>query len=490
MSFSSSTFPFFFLIVWILYRCLKHRPQNVLLLIASYVFYGCWNWRFLALLFISTIANYYIAIAIERCGDKRPKTKWALLMSGVGMGFCLLGFFKYFNFFAESFTNVCAPFGLHPGFVTLNILLPVGISFFTFQTVAYITDVYREKIKATRNFLDFSLFVAYFPHITSGPIARAEQLMPQIANPRSINRAMVYSAVQLILVGYFKKVFIADGVTPLVDDCFSKPDQFGGVTLFLGTVLFMFQAYGDFSGYTDIARGVSRLFGIDLMINFRQPYLASNPSDFWQRWHISLSSWFGDYVYNPLYRILMKRKGYINRTMSRKNYVFLWMYVSLMVTMMLCGLWHGASMTFVAWGLLQGVLLCIHGSMRANRIFHVNNPSKMWNTCFWTAGVVTTFFLLSLVRVFFRAETCSDACTYFYYIAQGGTTGLETVGFYVCFYGFWLFLIDILCYWQDSEVPFTDRIWMPVRSIGYACMLFLVFYIGESDVKPFIYMGF
>lgn len=490
MSFTSFTFPVFFLVVWAIYLCLKHRPQNAFLLAASYAFYGWFDWRFLVLLLTTTTLNYLLARGMEGCGEQRPRAKKALIVAALIVNLGVLGFFKYFNFFAASLEQSVAPLGLKADFITLNVLLPFGLSFFTFQATAYAIDVYRGKIAAVKNFLDFSLFIAYFPHIASGPIARAAQLMPQIVKPRSIDRAMINSAAQLILMGYFKKVFIADGVAPIVEECLKTPDQFGGVTLFVATFLFSFQVYGDFSGYTDIARGVSRLFGIELMLNFRQPFLSKNVADFWNRWHISLSSWFGDYVYNPLYKKLMSRKGYVNRTMSRKNYVFLWMYVSLMITMALCGLWHGASMNFVVFGTIQGALMCIHASIRANRIFFRQNPSTLWKISFGGVSMLLTFSCLSLARIFFRSETCADACGYFYHIAQGGTAGIETVGLYVVFYGFWLFLIDVLCYWQDSEVPFTARWWSPVRGMAYGVLLFLLVFIGENDIKPFIYFQF
>jgi D-alanyl-lipoteichoic acid acyltransferase DltB (MBOAT superfamily) len=281
-------------------------------------------------------------------------------------------------------------------------------------------------------------------------------------------------------MGYFKKVFIADGVAPIVNECFTTPDKFGGVTLFFAAVLFMIQIYGDFSGYTDIARGVARMFGINVMLNFRQPYLSANVTEFWQRWHISLNGWLRDYVYFP----------FLDFATSRSRYVVIWLYVSLLVTMFLSGLWHGAAMHFVVWGILMGVLLCAHAFMRQKKIFQFKNSSKEWKICFWFLSIVFTFTCLTLVEVFFRASSCSSALHYLYLITRGGHAGFSDVWLYVKVYGTCILLLDILCYYQDSEVPFTEKWWAPVRGFGYACMLFLIVFIGENDVQPFIYFQF
>jgi D-alanyl-lipoteichoic acid acyltransferase DltB (MBOAT superfamily) len=281
-------------------------------------------------------------------------------------------------------------------------------------------------------------------------------------------------------MGYFKKVFIADGVAPIVNECFTTPDKFGGVTLFFGAVLFMIQIYGDFSGYTDIARGVARMFGINVMLNFRQPYLSANVTEYWQRWHISLSSWLQEYVYFPLMYTLI----------GRSKFRLPWIYVSLMITMLLSGLWHGASMHFVIWGGLMGILLCIHAFMRQKKILNFKKASKEWKIFFWLVSIVFTFTCLTLAEVFFRAPSCSAACHYLYLILRGGHTGFSDVWLYVKVYGGCVLLLDVLCYYQNSEVPFTEKWWAPIRGFGYACMLFLLIFIGENDVQPFIYFQF
>lgn len=486
MLFNSFVFPVFFLIVWALYLCLKHKPQNILLLVASYVFYGWWDWRFLGLLLVSTLTDYFIAKSMGKCGENRQGTKKTLLLVSLVTNLGILGFFKYFNFFADSFQRVVAPLGLQPDFVTLNILLPVGISFYTFQTMAYTIDVYRGKDNVCKNFWDFALYVAYFPGLVAGPIERSQNLIPQIKNKRIVTRALVYSACQLILMGYFKKVFIADGVAPIVNECFDTPDRFGGLTLLLGAYLFAIQIYGDFAGYTDIARGVSRLFGIEMMLNFRQPYLATSITDFWRRWHISLSQWLRDYLYIPLGG---NRKGKV-RT-----------YVNNMITMLLGGLWHGAALSFVVWGGLHGLYLGVHkwwlGDRKAaewapwdpQRSSIVGTPFLL-DMCKWLTNVFVTFNFVCLAWIFFRAPGCMAALHYIGRILQTGRGGIENVLVYVIFYGTCMLIVDLLCYTQKSEVPFTEK-WNPIlRGFGYACILFLLIFIGENEVQPFIYFQF
>jgi D-alanyl-lipoteichoic acid acyltransferase DltB (MBOAT superfamily) len=452
-----------------------------MLLVASYVFYGWWDWRFLSLLFISTITDFIIAKSMSKCGENRKGTKTALLITSLAINLGILGFFKYFNFFAQSFERVVAPLGLHPDFVTLNILLPVGISFYTFQTMAYTIDVYRGNDNPCKNFWDFALYVAFFPSLVAGPIDRSTNLIPQIQKSRSITWAMIYSACQLILMGYFKKVFIADGVAPIVNECFTTPDKFGGITLLLGAYLFIIQIYGDFSGYTDIARGVARMFGIELMLNFRQPFFSKTTTEFWQRWHISLSSWFREYLYYPMMYWMM----------DRSRYRMPCLFISLMITMLICGLWHGAAAKFIIFGGLQGLFLCIDALLLQSRWWkkHISN--------FFTVlrletivGIIITVTLFSLSSVFFRASSCTAATHYLMHIFHGGHAGFAAVWLYVWFYGLCVLILDYLCAVQGSEVPFTDKIWAPIRGFGYACMLFLLVFIGENDVQPFIYFQF
>ncbi len=384
MVFNSLVFLVFFVVVYSLYRLLPHRGQNILLLVASYFFYGWWDWRFLSLIFVSTLIDYWAGLAIERAGDSAARRKfplWISLVTNLG----ILGFFKYFNFFADNLGVLLQGLGISAAARHLDIILPVGISFYTFQTMSYTLDIYRRQMRATRSFLDFATFVAFFPQLVAGPIERASRLLPQIEAPRILTRAGLESGLWLAAWGLFKKCVVADNLAVLVDSAFGAPATTGPIAL-LALYAFAFQIYCDFSGYSDIARGLARLMGIELMVNFDNPYFALNPKDFWARWHISLSSWLRDYLYIPLGG---NRKG------RRRT------YINLALTMLLGGLWHGAAWTFVAWGAFHGLLLVIyHGwtEIRAARDAAASGRF-VWLRRVWM------FHLVCLGWLFFRAET-------------------------------------------------------------------------------------
>ena len=345
MWFNSWEFLYFLPIVLIIYYILTHKAQNIWLLIASYFFYGWWDWRFLILLFISTAANYFAALFIYNNTDT-SKRKYALYF-GIIVSLGLLGIFKYFNFFVDSFVAMGSSLNINLDTPVMRLIPPVGISFYTFQTISYTIDVYRDLQKPTTNFLDFALFVCFFPQLVAGPIERASSLLPQIQKNRKVNLEMVRSGVLLISIGFFKKIAIADTAATGIEQIFSDPSKLSTWTLWKGLYLFSLQVYCDFSGYSNIARGVGKLFGIELMENFQAPYLSKNITEFWRRWHISFSFWLRDYIFTPLsiYFRDLKIKGII---------------ISIIITFVLCGLWHGAKWTFVAWGLLNGVYLAVH----------------------------------------------------------------------------------------------------------------------------------
>jgi D-alanyl-lipoteichoic acid acyltransferase DltB (MBOAT superfamily) len=340
MLFNSLHFIWFFAAVYLLYRLLPHRGQNVLLLAASYYFYAAWDWRFLGLLLASTIVDYACGRLLGRTDD--PRARRTLLVLSLGFNLSLLGFFKYFNFFADNLHTLFGAIGWQVDFVTLRVLLPVGISFYTFATMSYVVDVYRREIPPTTHPLEFAVFVAYFPHLVAGPILRASLLLPQIHKPRTISDAQVADGAWLIAWGYFQKVFVADNVAGLASAVFDGGTPTAGVNVLVGVYAFAFQIYGDFAGYSNIARGTSKLMGIELVENFRFPYLVRTPQEFWRHWHISLSTWLRDYLYIPL----GGSRGSEGRT--RRN---------LLITMILGGLWHGAAWTFVIWGTFHGLLL-------------------------------------------------------------------------------------------------------------------------------------
>ncbi len=344
MLFNSVSFVFFALAVYSIYSILKHRPQNTFLLAASYFFYGCWDWRFLALIFITTLTDFLCSGKIYAAGGGTRKAKRFVFLS-VFVNLGILGFFKYFNFFEDSAIHLLSLLGMEANGVTLKIILPVGISFYTFQSLSYTIDVYRGKLKPTHNFFDYALYVSFFPQLVAGPIERATHLLPQVENPRTVTYDNVREGAWLILLGYFKKVVIADNFANIATAVFNNPGDHHGLAVLIGVYAFAFQIYGDFSGYSDIARGIAKLMGFDLMLNFRMPYFATNPQDFWRRWHISLSTWLRDYLYVPL----GGSKGGTFKT-----------YRNLLLTMLLGGLWHGAAWNFVLWGAYQGLLLVAH----------------------------------------------------------------------------------------------------------------------------------
>lgn len=342
MVFTSLDFVIFFVVVYAAYRVLPHRAQNWLLLTASYYFYGSWDWRFLSLLVGSTVVDFLVARYLGRENDPVRRRRALVLSLVFNLG--MLGFFKYFEFFEDSLVRLGRTIGWEFDPFTLDILLPIGISFYTFMTISYVIDVYRREITPTRHLLDFAVFVAYFPHLVAGPILRASLLLPQIEQPRTITREQIASGLWLIGWGCFQKMFVADNLAPLVDTVFGPSATPTGADVLVATWAFAFQIYGDFAGYSNIARGTSRLMGIELNVNFLFPYFVVSPQEFWRNWHISLSTWLRDYLYIPL-------GG--NRDGAWKT------YRNLMITMALGGLWHGAAWTFVIWGLYQGVILVI-----------------------------------------------------------------------------------------------------------------------------------
>jgi D-alanyl-lipoteichoic acid acyltransferase DltB (MBOAT superfamily) len=348
--FNSLQFLWFFAAVYALYRAAAllpaaraHRAQNWLLLVASYYFYAAWDYRFLALLAASTLVDYTCGLALGRIRD-RGRRRTVLWLS-IAFNLTLLGFFKYFNFFADNLHALFAALGWQLDFVTVRILLPIGISFYTFVTMSYVIDVYRGEIAPARNLVDFAVFVAYFPHLVAGPILRATALLPQIAGMRRITPAQMREGAWLIAWGFFQKIFVADNLGGLASQVFAPTTHPTGINVLLGTYAFAFQIYGDFAGYSNIARGTSKWMGIELIENFRFPYLVLTPQAFWRHWHISLSTWLRDYLYIPLGG---SRGG---AWQTRRN---------LLVTMLLGGLWHGAAWTFVLWGLYQGILLILY----------------------------------------------------------------------------------------------------------------------------------
>jgi D-alanyl-lipoteichoic acid acyltransferase DltB (MBOAT superfamily) len=391
--FNSIEFLLFLPIVFVLYWFVFNtnlKAQNSLILVSSYVFYGWWDFRFLSLIFLSTIVDYIIGLNIIK-QDSNKKQKF-LLWCSVLFNLSVLGFFKYYNFFVDSWIDLFSSIGYEIKSVrSLNIILPVGISFYTFQTMSYTIDIYRKKLEPTKDFISFASFVSFFPQLVAGPIERASNLLPQILKKRSFKYEQGIQGFRLIIWGMFKKVVIADSLAPIVDGTFNNYQDFGGGTLWMGAIYFGFQIYCDFSGYSDIAIGTSKLFGFELMSNFKFPYFSRNIGEFWRRWHISLSSWFRDYLYIPLGG---SKQGKIK---SIRN-IFIIFLVS--------GFWHGANWTFIVWGVYHSILFLPSFLFNTNRNYtsSIIGENSFLPTIKEFLQVGITFLLVSIGWVFFRSE--------------------------------------------------------------------------------------
>ncbi len=387
--------PIVFLIYWVLLKK-KVRAQNVLLMLASYVFYGWWEWKFLSLIIFSTIVDYFVGVGLGKSENERHRK--LLLWTSICINLGFLGVFKYYNFFIENFTNAFSFFGQPINANSLNIILPVGISFYTFQTLSYSIDCYKRKLKPTTDFVAFSAYVSFFPQLVAGPIERATNLLPQFSKERNFSYAQSVDGLRQILWGLFMKVVIADNCAELANKIFNNSDSYSGSTLVLGALFFTFQIYGDFAGYSNIAIGTARLFGFDLMKNFAFPYFSRDIAEFWRRWHISLSTWFRDYLYIPL----GGSKGGMGMKIRNTFIIFI-----------VSGFWHGANWTFIIWGALNAVyfLPLLLTNNNRNHLEIVASSSKL-PSLKEGMQMLLTFGLTVIAWVFFRAENLSHAMHY------------------------------------------------------------------------------
>jgi len=387
--------PLVFILYWFLFKG-KLRAQNLLIVVASYVFYGWWDWRFLSLIIFSTLIDYFIGRFLDK--EERVGYRKLLLWSSIFVNLGFLGFFKYYNFFVDSFVNAFSLFGYQFGSSSLNVLLPVGISFYTFQTLSYTIDVYKKNLKPTKDFISFVAFVSFFPQLVAGPIERATNLLPQFHKQRIFDYNRASDGMRQILWGLFKKIVIADNCAIFANEIFNNYEDYSGSTLLLGSVFFAFQIYGDFSGYSDIAIGTSRLFGFDLKQNFAYPYFSRDIAEFWRRWHMSLSTWFRDYLYIPL-------GGSRGRFWSKIRNIFIIFIVS--------GLWHGANWTFVFWGFLNACYFMPLMLLDRNRR-HTNTiaEGRLFPSINEFIGISFTFFITCIAWIFFRADNISMAFGY------------------------------------------------------------------------------
>jgi alginate O-acetyltransferase complex protein AlgI len=478
MTFLSWSFVVFFIIVLACYFVLgsRWRWQNVLLLVASYVFYAFWDWRFLGLLLSLTAVNFAAGWAIgkQTRTDEQWNNKGLWLGLAIAFDLLVLAAFKYFNFFDENLVTLFSQFGVHLNPINLKLVLPLGISFYTFMSVTYPFDIYRGKMSATRSFRDFALFVAFFPTVVSGPVERAAHILPQFQSRRSITGATASEGLWLIAWGFFQKLVIADNAGIIVDKLFANPGHFQGLDIVIGVLAYAVQILADFGGYTDIARGVARLMGFELLLNFNVPYFAINPSDFWSRWHISLSQWFRDYLYISLGG---NRKGKWRTSLN------------LIITMALVGLWHGAAWNFVIWGAWHGIMLAGY------RLFGKAGQStdrtlRGWLSALSVVSRTGLMFVLVIAGWAAFRSTSFQQLTYIYTHVSFGYSPATLISLWTLFY-YSLPLIVVQIIQVRRSSPIVVKGLKPI-SLGliYGAIFIGIVVFSPREISRFIYQGF
>ena len=482
MYFNSLTYAIFLPIVFCLYWFVFGRNlkwQNLFVLVASYVFYGWWDWRFLLLIALTSFCSFWSGILIDKYRDDKKKAN-LINAANIILNLGILGLFKYYNFFAASFANLFL--GGHSDKLLMHLILPVGISFYTFQALSYTIDVHRGKIEPTRDIVRFFAYVSFFPQLVAGPIERASNLLPQFARKRVFDPAQATDGLRLILWGLFKKVVVADQCARYVDQVFSQQASLPGGTLILGVVLFTFQIYGDFSGYSDIAIGTSKLFGIKLMTNFRTPYFSRNIKEFWQRWHISLTTWLRDYVYFPLGGSRCSKAKAI-----RNNYI----------VFILCGLWHGASWTYIAWGIYFGTLAGIsilYG--KGHNYKDTVAQGKLFPSLKEVGLILWMNILNCLGSVFFRSGNIGDAWRYFLgffnWKGQFSGSGVMTPSQMTAIFAGSLVMFGIEWLNREKEHGLVmDGVKSrPLRWAIYLVLMISVLLFFDDGTSPFVYFQF
>jgi len=482
MLFTSIDFALFLPIVFVLYWFVTNKNvklQNVLIVVSSYIFYGWWDWRFLSLLVCSTLVDFFVGLSLSK--QKNHSKRKILLGISIIVNLGFLGFFKYNNFFLDNFITAFSFFGSDIKVNTLNIILPVGISFYTFQTMSYIIDVYKRKLKPTKDFIAFSAFISFFPQLVAGPIERATHLLPQFYTKRRFDYSKAVDGMRQILWGLFKKIIIADNSAEFANLLFNNSSDYSGSTLALGALFFTFQIYGDFSGYSDIAIGTSRLFGFDLMRNFNFPYFSRDIAEFWRRWHISLSTWFRDYLYIPL------GGSHGNKWMNVRN---------TFIVFILSGFWHGANWTFIVWGALNAIFFLPLLLAKKNR----NNmdtvaQGKLAPSIKEFVSMLSTFSMIVFAWIFFRATSIEHAISY---ISEIFSPSLFTFpkfdGMYDALTTLIFIAVFMLIEWQGREEQYAiahlGAKWKrPLRYAMYYALLLAIFWFSGT-VQQFVYFRF
>lgn len=499
MLFSSIDFAIFFIVVFLLYWFVFNRNlkiQNIFLLASSYIFYGWWDWRFLFLLFFISITNYLIALGIHKKIQKQHRKLF--FIAGLVLNIVTLIFFKYFNFFIDGFVDLISLFGFNVNLLTIKIILPIGISFYIFLSLSYIIDVYQHKLAPVRNLIDALLTFSFFPIILAGPIQRPIGLLPQIYNKRIFIYSRATDGLRQILWGVFMKIVIADNCLVTVNTVFANSATYSGSTLILGIFLFSIQIYADFAGYSNIAIGIGKLLGFNIVRNFAYPYFARDIREFWKRWNISLTTWFRDYVFLPIaYSVSRKIKS--NRFYLVKTEFFIYV-IGITVTWMLTGLWHGANYTFIIWGLIHGFFLIInHATAKPRRRLLKRLDIRNDNIILIIVDSLTTFIIIMFSWIFFRADNVEHA---FSYISKIFSSSIFTIPLFLSmgemakiFITILLIAFFFIVEWigRDEEYGIAKfgATWKkPFRWIAYVFLIFLIGIYMQTEESPFIYFQF
>ncbi len=479
MSFISLSFLLFLPTVFILYWILARRMswQNLLIVVASYIFYGWWDWRFLLLIFLTSFSSFVSGLMIDK--DERQKYRKGVAAANIVFNLLILGFFKYYNFFTDNLQALCEKIGIYLDAPTLHLILPVGISFYTFQSLSYTIDVYRRKIPATKNVVAFFAYISFFPQLVAGPIERATNLLPQFLQSRRFSYPQAVDGMRQMLWGFMKKMVVADNCALIVNAYWNQYENLPIVTLFLLAVLFSFQIYCDFSGYSDIAIGCARLFGFKLMRNFNNPYFSRSIPEFWRRWHISLMTWFRDYVYFPL------GGSRCSRIKTLRNVYIVWI---------ISGLWHAANWTYIFWGLFHATLLAIYNILGINTKYsHDVAYGRLLPTIKEAGQIILTFFLVVISRIFSRSENLSQAFDYFHSLVTNKFFDVTAIyGVKALLFGIMLLTVEWFQRDKQHALQFPDHGLFQYRVVRWLVYYFVIaVIIGFAGVQQtFIYFQF
>ncbi len=476
MAFNSFIYIFFLIIVIPLYYLIPDRYRNIFLLSISYIFYAYSDVRFIGLLLVITITTFVSGRKIYESKERSSKKIYLIIALIINLS--ILGVFKYFNFFIDSTSNLLSAFGYNLDYVHLKLILPLGISFYTFQALTYVFDIYYQTLIPTKSFINFSLFVAFFPTLTAGPIERAKRLIPQFEKKIKFSKDNFKEGITLISMGMFRKVLIGDTCGRIVDHIFATPNYFLSIELIMAVLLYSLQIYNDFAGYSDIARGTAKLLGIDIMDNFNQPYFSKSIAEFWRRWHISLSNWLRDYLFIPLQLKYRKLKKWGN-------------VLAISITFLLCGLWHGASWTFVFWGFLHGLFMSFSVIVNKQRQLVYKKFDLLYSKPFEYAKVFFTFILLSMSWIFFRANSFNEAFYFFQHIfIWNGTEFTLRIILIISTFYLVTFFIDFL----EQHYRTHSFLLKLNNNFRYAFLLvnwvIILMYLFTSKQLPFVYSKF